>query len=154
MITDDTNTVLVLNGLMRVLRDSEKGFEIAADIVSDAALVELFAGCAVERARFREELRQRVKALRAVPAEDEVPGGALHRGWMEVRAVAEANQAHAVLAECERGEDITVTAYRAALRAEDIDKQTRELVQRHYEAVQAAHDRIRQLRDRAESAGP
>jgi uncharacterized protein (TIGR02284 family) len=66
-----------------------------------------------------------------------------------LKAILETNEAHAILAECERGEDISVMAYGEALAERDIDKQTRELVQRQYEQVQAAHDRIRQLRDSA-----
>jgi uncharacterized protein (TIGR02284 family) len=149
MITDDEKTLTLLNGLIRTLKDSEKGFQTAADAVNKAELIELFAGYAVQRAKFREELKQRVKVLRADPATGEMPGGALHRGWMELRATAESNRAHAILAECERGEDVAVMAYREALRETDIDQQTREIFQRHYEAVQAAHDRIRQLRDSA-----
>jgi len=152
MIIDDTKTVLLLNGLIRVLKDSEKGFETAADAVDKAELVELFAGWVVERAKFGEELKQRVKTLRATPAEGEAPGGELHRGWMGLRAAVESNAVHAILAECERGEDRAVMAYREALRTEDVDAQSRAILQRHYEAVQAAHDRIRQLRDRAEYA--
>jgi uncharacterized protein (TIGR02284 family) len=152
MITDDTKTVLVLNGLIRVLKDSEKGFQTAADAVNKAELIELFARFAVQRAKFAEELRLRVKTLRGEPAKSEMPGGALHRGWMELRASTASNEVHAILGECERGEDMAVMAYREALRNEDIDKQSREMVQRQYEAVQATHDRIRQLRDGARYA--
>jgi uncharacterized protein (TIGR02284 family) len=93
-----------------------------------------------------------VKTLRAEPAKGEMPGGGLHRGWLEIRAAAESNEAHAILAECERGEDLAVAAYVESLRTKDLDGQTREILQRHYETVQAAHDRIRQLRDSAEYA--
>jgi uncharacterized protein (TIGR02284 family) len=44
---------------------------------------------------------------------------------------------------------MAVMAYRQALEERDVDKQTREVIQRQYEFVQAAHDRIRQLRDSA-----
>ena len=57
-----------------------------------------------------------------------------------------------MLAECERGEDMAVNAYRRALEEQDLDEQTRGIVQRQYEFVQAAHDRIRQLRDSAKYA--
>jgi uncharacterized protein (TIGR02284 family) len=147
MTTNDDKTVLILNGLIRTLHDSEKGFQAAADAVNKADLIELFAGYSVERLKFAEELKQRVKILRAEPAKDDMPGGALHRGWMDLRAAIESNQTHAILAECERGEDMAVAAYAEALRSSDLDVQSRQIVQRHYELVQAAHDRIRQLRD-------
>jgi hypothetical protein len=37
--------------------------------------------------------------------------------------------------------------YAAALKTADIDGQSRALIQTQYEQVQAAHDRVRQLRD-------
>jgi uncharacterized protein (TIGR02284 family) len=152
MITDDTKTVLILNGLIRVLKDSEKGFQTAADAVNKAELIELFARFGVQRAKFGEELKLRVKTLRGDPAKGEMAGGGLHRGWMELRATAASNEVHAILTECERGEDLAVAAYREALRSADLDKQSREILQRQYEAVQAAHDRVRQLRDGARYA--
>jgi hypothetical protein len=44
---------------------------------------------------------------------------------------------------------MAVMSYRTALAERDVDQQTRELIQRQYEFVQAAHDRVRQLRDSA-----
>lgn len=147
MITSDENTLRVLNELIPFLRNAEKGFEAAADAVNQAELVELFAGYAVQRAKFVEELKHRVKTLRSEPVKGELAGGSLHRGWMDLRAASEANGTHAILAECERGEDAIVAAYIDALRQPDIDKQSLTMLQSQYEAVQAAHDRIRQLRD-------
>ena len=152
MITNDEKTVTLLNGLIRTVKDSEKGFQSAGDIVKDADLIELFAGYALQRAKFGKELRERVKTLRSTPARDDLPGGALHREWMELRATLESSETHAVLAECERGEDVAVLAYAEALRTADLDVQSREIIQRQYEFVQAAHDRIRQLRDGAKYA--
>ena len=71
-----------------------------------------------------------------------------HEGGSEAE-FARLQEAHAVLSECEKGEDRAVDAYREALRGRDVDPQTREVIQRHYEFVQAAHDRVRQLRDSA-----
>ena len=45
-----------------------------------------------------------------------------------------------------------LVAYREALNLADLDAISRKLIQRHYETVQAAHDRVRQLRDREAQA--
>ena len=57
------------------------------------------------------------------------------------------DEPHAVLAECERGEDAAVANYRAALNETELDSESRALVQRQASGVQEAHDRIKQLRD-------
>jgi uncharacterized protein (TIGR02284 family) len=55
---------------------------------------------------------------------------------------------YAVLAECERGEDVAKKVYEEAL-SEDLPADIKTLVQRQYEGVKTNHDRIRQLRNQA-----
>ena len=153
MISNDDKAVAALNGLIRVGRDAEQGFLAAADAVAEAELVQAFAGYAVQRAKFVVELKDRVKTLRAEPPNDGTLAGEAHRTWTGLKAILATNEAHAILAECERGDDMAVMAYREALAERDIDEQTRRLIQTQYEQVQAAHARIRQLRDRAIPAG-
>jgi uncharacterized protein (TIGR02284 family) len=147
MTTNDNKTLLVLNSLIRAGRDAEQGYLAAADGVTEPELVQLFAGYALQRAKFVGELQERVRLLRGTPENNGSLAGEVHRTWMEFKAAIEANDTHAVLSECERGEDMAVMACREALAERDIDNQTRGIIQRHYEFVQAAHDRVRQLRD-------
>jgi uncharacterized protein (TIGR02284 family) len=149
MITNDDQALLVLNTLIQAGKDAERGYLAAADLVAEPELVQLFAGYAMQRAKFVAELDGRVRTLRATPVKTGSVMGEVHRGWMELKAGIESNETHAILSECERGEDMAVMAYREALQTRDVDRQTREIVQRQYEFVQAAHDRVRQLRDSA-----
>jgi uncharacterized protein (TIGR02284 family) len=55
---------------------------------------------------------------------------------------------HAVLAECERGEDAAKAAYEAALQ-KNLPADVRTLVERQYQGVKANHDRVRNLRNAA-----
>lgn len=151
MTTSDDATLLALNELLVANRDAERGYGEAGDLVRLPELIELFAGFALQRGKFAVELEERIKALRSTPVKGRSPLGALHRGWMDLRAAAEDDITHAraVLAECERAEDIALKAYAAALKLRDIDALSRTLIQTQYEQVQAAHDRVRQLRERA-----
>lgn len=147
MITNDDAAIEVLNGLTRACTDAERAFLRAADRVPEPELVDLFAQFALQRAEFAVQLRERVKTLRGTPESAGTVAGALHRAWMGLEAALASNEIHAILAECERGEDMSVKAYGTALKENELDDQTRRLIQTQYEAVQAAHDRIRQLRD-------
>lgn len=151
MTTSDDATLMALNELLIANRDAERGYGEAGDLVRVPELIELFAGFALQRGKFALELEERIQALRSTPVKGGSAFGALHRGWMDLRAAAEEDitHAHAVLAECERAEDIALRAYAAALKLRDIDEISRTLVQKQYEQVQVAHDRVRQLRDRA-----
>lgn len=150
MTTSDDATLLVLNELLAANRDAERGYTEAADLVRLRDLVELFAGFALQRGKFAVELEERIRALRSTPVKGGSPLSALHRSWMDLKVAAEEDltHAHTLLAECERGEDIALKAYAAALKLRDIDEISRALIQKQYEQVQAAHDRVRQLRDR------
>jgi hypothetical protein len=53
---------------------------------------------------------------------------------------------HAVLVEAERGEDWTLKTYRAAL-GRTLPLEIESIIQKQFEEVQEAHDRIRSLRD-------
>jgi len=147
MTTNDRKTLLVLNNLIRASRDAEQGYLAAADAVPEPELVEMFAAYALQRAKFADELQERLRILRGTPETHGGLGGDVHRTWMGFRAAIESNDSHAILSECERGEDLAVMACRDALAERDLDNQTRGVIQRHYEFVQAAHDRVRQLRD-------
>ena len=147
MITNDDTTLLVLNELLIANKDAEQGYSAAADAVHEAELVELFEGYALQRGKYVQELLERIRTLRGTPATSGSPLGALHRGWMNFKASHDANETHTLLAECERGEDMALKAYASALKQSDLDAISRTLIQNQYEQVQAAHDRVRQLRD-------
>lgn len=149
MTTNDDTTLLVLNELLTACKDAEEGYDTAADAVAVPELVELFEGYSLQRGKFVVELQDRIRTLRATPTSAGSPLGAAHRGWMGLKAAMESNETHALLAECERGEDMALKVYGAALKEPNVDAQSRALIQRQYEQVQAAHDRVRQLRDSA-----
>jgi uncharacterized protein (TIGR02284 family) len=149
MIKTPDNAVRILNELLTVSRDSEAGFQLAAMDVTEPDLARMFAEYSAQRAKFVTELEQRLRVLRAEPIKGGNPLAALHRRWLDLQAALAANEIHAILAECERGEDMALTAYKTALAETDIDEETRRLIQSQYESVQAAHDRVRQLRDSA-----
>src|SRR5688500_16247332 len=149
MITNDDKALMVLNRLIRANRDGELGFMAAADGVQGPELVQLFAGYGVGRAKYVVELQERVRTLRGTPEDSGTVGGEVHRAWMGLKSAIDSNETHAILSECVNGEEAALLVYREALAERDVDVQTRQIIQRQYEAVQAAHDRVRQLRDSA-----
>jgi uncharacterized protein (TIGR02284 family) len=80
------------------------------------------------------------------PEASSTAAGALHRGWINLKGALSRGDDHAILAECERGEDSAVEEYKKALD-DDLSPSLYELVSRQYSDIKAAHDRIRNLRD-------
>ncbi len=144
-MTND-KTVSVLRDLIETARDGQEGFRTAAEDAKDSELARVFTEFSMQRTNFIAELQDRIRSLGGEVKTSGSITGSVHRGWMDLKAALSSHEPHAVLAECERGEDAAVSAYRDALE-ENLDPVTRGLVSRQYASVQAAHDRVKQLRD-------
>lgn len=140
-------TISLINDLIETCKDGQQGFDTAAKDAKDAELARVFAQYAAQRAEYVRELQQRVRALGGDPDQHGSVSGSLHRGWINLKAALSSHEPHAVLAECERGEDAAVKNYSEVISAFEIDTETRAVVQRQAAGVQQAHDRIKQLRD-------
>lgn len=140
-------TIDVLNDLTEVLKDGKQGFETAARDAKAPELRDTFQKYATQRAEFASRLQARVAALGAEVEKSGSVAGAVHRGWINLKAALSSNEPQAVLEEAERGEDAAVAAYRKALEHVELDADTRTLINSQYADVQAAHDYVRSLRD-------
>jgi uncharacterized protein (TIGR02284 family) len=147
MIKTDDTSLAVLNTLLAICHDSQQGYEVAATDVQDPELSRLLGELGAQRMKFGDELAERVRTLRGEPRKSGTMAGEVHRAWIDFKAANARPQAHEILAECERAEDIATAAYRGALKTPDVDEITLKLIQRQYEQVQLAHDRVRDLRD-------
>ena len=73
--------------------------------------------------------------------------GAIHHTWIDLKAAVTGHDNHAILAECERGEDVAKKAYEEASKLQDLPGDLQSIIQKQAQGVQAAHDEIRNLRD-------
>jgi uncharacterized protein (TIGR02284 family) len=148
---EQKETISVLDELIETLKDGEEGFKQAAETVKDPQLKSLFNGYSQQRSRFASALQNEIRSLgQTEPEDSSSTAGALHRGWINLKSALTGGDDHAILAECERGEDSAVEEYKKALN-DDLSPGIYELVSRQYTDIKAAHDRIRNLRDTRKS---
>ncbi len=133
-----------LNDLIQTCRDGEQGFREAAEGIGGEETRRLFLDYAQQRARFAGELQALVSKLGGHPAEGGSVGGAVHRGWINIKQAVTGKDRGAIIAEAERGEDTAVDAYRKALE-KDLPGDVRETVERQYKQVLEAHNRVRDM---------
>ena len=122
----------VLNNLIETLKDGQEGFKQAAEGVSDPKLKSLFRDYSDQRSRFATALQS--EAHRHGETEPETSSSAtsaLHRGWINLKSAVTGGDEHAILAECERGEDSAVEEYKKALD-DGLSPSTQELVSRQF----------------------
>lgn len=151
MATDKDDVISTLNNLIETCKDGQNGFRTAADGVKNSDLKTLFGAYSQQRAQFAAELQNEVRRLGGDPEKTGSTAAALHRGWIDIKSAVTGEDEHAVIAECERGEDSAVRNYEEALSG-SLPSDIESIVRRQFTEVKDAHDRIRSL-ERASGAG-
>ena len=148
---DEKNPVSVLEKLIETCKDGQKGYLEAASKIKRSDLKTFFNEQSLERSRFAGELE--AELIRLGKPDEKVSGstaGSLHRAWIDTK-VALGGGDHTVLAWLEHGEDIAKDAYQKAVTG-DLPENVAQIVRRQAASVQAAHDKVRSLRDTAKAA--
>src|SRR3954451_10438251 len=142
-------TISTLNSLIETLKDGQEGFRQASEAVKDSQLKSLFNELSLQRSKFAGELQNQVIQLgESEPEKTSSTAGALHRAWINMKSAITSQDDHAILAECERGEDSAVAEYKKAMEDDSrLPTPIRDIVSRQYTAVKAAHDQVKALRD-------
>lgn len=139
--------VSILNDLVETSKDGAKGFTAAAEDTKTAELQTTFRRRAQDCATGATELQQLVTRLGGRPENRGSVSGAVHRGWVNLKAAVAGRDDLAILEECERGEDVAKAHYGKALET-TLPDDIRQVVKRQYEGVVHNHDQIRDLRER------
>ncbi|MDT8306459.1 MAG: PA2169 family four-helix-bundle protein [Anaerolineae bacterium] len=143
----NSETVVVLNRLVRICNASERGFNLAAENVKNRGLSVIFKGYAQQRGQFAAQLRELIEEAGGLPAEGSGALAVLHRGWINIKAamtIGQPQTERVVLAEVSRGEGAARETYRNALR-EPLPEELRRVVEAQYAAVEAVGDRVQKL---------
>jgi len=137
-------TIELIDHLIETCKDGQEGYRSAAADVTDASLKERLSGYERQRAEFAAELQQTMVALgESDPCNHSSMTGDLHRAWINVRSAFTNRDDHAILLECERGEDYAVKTYRDALAFPDLAEELRAVIARQRAAIEAAREALR-----------
>src|SRR3982750_1875579 len=113
--TSPKQAIPVLNDLLEVGKDGENGFKTAAEGLDDEQLRLQCLQYAQQRSQFARELQDEVRQLGGEAEASGSVAGTLHRGWMNIKAAVTGKDEKAIIAECERGEDVAKESYEKAL---------------------------------------
>lgn len=145
--TESNDSVIsTLNGLITICRDGQEGFKDAAEGIERSDLKSLFYEFSQQRAEFAGVLQGLVRSLGGDPETEGSVSGAIHRGWIDLKSAITGGDEKSILNECERGEDSAKNAYTEALEL-NLPANVSDVIREQSQAVQAAHNRIKQLRD-------
>lgn len=138
--------LLNLQELVACCADAEYGWRACAAQARQPALKTTLLHCADHCHAAATELQQLMQQAGGRPQETAAALAPGHRGWVAERAMLAGYDDLAVMAESERGADLTVARYRRALQ-DPLPPAALPLVQKQLQALQADHDEIRRLRD-------
>jgi uncharacterized protein (TIGR02284 family) len=141
----------VLNHLIEVCRDGQRGFESAAKAIKEPVLRAELNQYSMQRADFAEELKAAAESQGELADDGGSVMGALHLGWTNLKAALVSNDRYTILAECERGEDAALKAYRDAFES-DLPESVETIIESQFQQVRRVHDRIKELRDASRPA--
>jgi len=144
-MTND-EVVSALNNLIETCKDGEEGFRTCGMDASDPRLKTFFTNRAQTCAAAALELQNLVRAFGGDADTSSSLGAAVHRRWIDIKALITGKDDRAVLTECERGEAMAVTSYQQAL-GRNLPESVRAVVERQYQGVLQNHDQVKSLRD-------
>lgn len=147
MMSND-EVISTLNGLIETCKDGQNGFKESAEGVISTNLKTTFYELGQQRAQFVGELQTLVRELGGDPETSGSISGAIHRGWIDLKAILTGKDEAAILNEAERGEDIAKSYYKDATE-KNLPANVMSVVRNQYAAVQEAHDKVKALRDAA-----
>jgi uncharacterized protein (TIGR02284 family) len=141
---DDNDVLDYLNHLIEINKDAEAGLLNAAENVRNSELETTLTGYAKQHARFAAELQSEVQRLGGKPERSGTAGGAVHRGWIDLKAAITGHSPKPILSACESGEDSALAAY-ADAEADIPTGQTFSLLQKQREQITAFKTRLWRL---------
>lgn len=145
--TTTQSIATVLYSLIETCKDGQEGFRLASEEVRDMTLKTLLRELSMERMEFASELQRLVEGLGEIVPDTRTIGGDLHRGWSAFKSALSHGEEHAILAECERGENSVVAEYRDALNHEELPIYVQNVVHQQYKAIQNSRDRMHDFQD-------
>jgi uncharacterized protein (TIGR02284 family) len=151
-MSGDTDDVIdALQDLAECAKDGEYGFRACAEQAKRQDLKSTFLQRADDCRGAAQELNEQIRSLGGSIEEHGSAAGALHRGWVAVKATLSTYDDKAVLEECERGEDNAKARYAKALK-QPLPAAIKLVVERQMQGLQRNHDQVKMLRDQLRAA--
>ncbi|MCC3153024.1 PA2169 family four-helix-bundle protein [Hymenobacter sp. BT770] len=145
MATTTETTARAYNDLVEINKTAAKGYQEAAEGVTNPQLKSELSRLSQQRAQFASELTQRASQYGLSTTTHGTVEGALtdaaaavHRGWINIKSAITGHDDAAILGECETGDATALQAYETALESTDLPTEAKRVIeQQHSQVLQA-----------------
>jgi len=144
----ETNTEKIahrLNALLEKNSDAERGFEKAAELASAQSIIEWFSDRAIERGKFKQELKEEIHSFGYPAVQTSSLTGDMHRAWMDLKATFSGDNDEAMLQEALRGEKASLDEYNEAIAETTVPPTTLDILKNHRSTIEQGLEVLRAL---------
>lgn len=134
-----------LNDLLEKNYDAEKGYNKAAENVDHSGLKTFFERKSSQRRDFGHEIKQEIRSFGQEVDKGGSATGAMHRTWMDVKALFSGDNAESMLEEAIRGEKASVDEYDEVLKETSLPSSTRSVLEAHKNMISTDLSQIKSL---------
>lgn len=150
VFTIDETLATELKDLLQLNLNGQNGYAAAATDLKNEDYKTLLAGYAQERGEQANALNELLRAHHYTPDKTGSLAGALHEGWMNLRAALSSSDI-AVFTECERADELALATYQAV-----IGRTTAEpilaILRHQFTNIRNAYERVKALRGALEQS--
>lgn len=136
-----------LNELLEKSYDAEKGYKKAAEHADSDSLKNFFERKAQQRYEFGHELKSEIRNYGEDVDKGGSATGALHRAWMDVKALFSADDDESMLEEAITGEKAAVDDYEDVLSETNLPTSTATLLRSQLNQIKSDLEKIKSLED-------
>ncbi|KUG07746.1 ferritin-like domain-containing protein [Solirubrum puertoriconensis] len=151
MAAINSDAARAFNDLVEINKTGAKGYQEAAEGVSNPQLKSELSRLSQQRAQFASELEQTARQMGVDVTNDNTVEGvvadaaaAVHRGWINLKSAITGQNDSAILGECETGDQVALQAYETALKSQSLSGQASSIIQKQHGEILAAKNQITQ----------
>ncbi|MBD2768334.1 PA2169 family four-helix-bundle protein [Hymenobacter sp. BT664] len=156
MTTNTETAARAYNDLVEINKTGAKGYQEAAEGVSNPQLKSELSRLSQQRAQFASELTQQASQLGLnIENTNTVEGlltdaaAAVHHGWINIKSAITGQNDTAILGECETGDSVALQAYETALKSANLPAEVQSVLQQQHGQVLQAKNWITQQKAQA-----
>ncbi|GAC1367802.1 MAG: PA2169 family four-helix-bundle protein [Hymenobacter sp.] len=151
MATTTESTARAYNDLVEINKTGAKGYQEAAEGVTNPQLKSELSRLSQQRAQFASELTQKASQYGLTTEQHSTVEGALtdaaaavHRGWINLKSAITGQDDSAILGECETGDATALKAYETALQSSDLPAPAKSVIEQQHSQILSAKNMITQ----------
>lgn len=145
MVRKEEKVISVLNNLIEICKDGEKGYREASEGIQNGYFQVLFSEYSRQRRKFASQLQMHVRDLGGEPDRKGSLVGTIHRGWMNLKSALDRNNDDLIVSECVRGEESALKNYEYALK-QALPAEIKSLLEAHFLEIRATQRRVEAMK--------